>query len=179
MIRLIIIVVVSVNFLFTGFGVLGQGMCSFSGVAGGRASLITTNLSSTEGVISCNIVGLGIISLVIGFWIYAFKDKILPVFNEEIKPQDIQKQYKKNDNNTEDKINNISQELDDVDSLDTKNEEALINSNEELLNLKNQIEQLKDERDLKEKELKSILDQASKKDELIDEIQKLRRDLYE
>ena len=41
------------------------------------------------------------------------------------------------------------------------------------------IEKLKDERDLKEKELKSILDQASKKDELIDEIQKLRRDLYE
>lgn len=179
MIRLIIIVVISVNFLFTGFSVLGQGMCSFSSVAGGRASLITTNLSSTEGVISCNIVGLGIISLVIGYWIYAFKDKILPVFNQEIKPLDIQKQYKKNDNNTEDKINNISQELDDVDSLDTKNEEALINSNEELLNLKNQIEQLKDERDLKEKELKSILDQASKKDELIDEIQKLRRDLYE
>lgn len=179
MIRLIIIVVFSVNFLFTGFRVLGQGMCSFSGVAGGRASLITTNLSSTEGVISCNIVGFGIISLVIGFWIYAFKDKLLPVFNEEIKPTDIQKQYEKNDDTTKKRIKNISQELEIDDSQDTKVEEALINSTEELLNLKIQIEKLKDERDLKEKELKSILDQASKKDELIDEIQKLRRDLYE
>ena len=179
MIRLIITIGLSLISLSTGFRVLGQGMCSFNGRAGGRVAEISTNLSSTEGVISCNIVGFGIISLVIGFWIYAFKDKILPVFNQEIKPLDIQKQYEKNDDNTKEKIKNISQELDDVDSLDTKNEEALINSNEELLNLKNQIEQLKDERDLKEKELKSILDQASKKDELIDEIQKLRRDLYE
>ena len=179
MIRLIIIVVISVNFLFTGFSVLGQGMCSFSSVAGGRASLITTNLSSTEGVISCNIVGFGIISLVIGFWIYAFKDKILPVFNQEIKPLDIQKQYEKNDDNTKEKIKNISQELDINGSQDTQGEEALINSNKELSNLKVQIEKLKDERDLKEKELKSILDKESKKDELIEEIQKLRRDLYE
>mgnify|MGYP000377089440 CR=1 FL=1 len=91
MIRLIIIVVMSLNFLFTGFSVLGQGMCSFSGAAGGRVSLISTNLSSTEGVISCNIVGFGLIGLVIGFWVYAFKDKILPVMNEEIKPKNIPK----------------------------------------------------------------------------------------
>ena len=179
MIRLIIIVVMSLNFLFTGFSVLGQGMCSFSGAAGGRVSLISTNLSSTEGVISCNIVGFGLIGLVIGFWVYAFKDKILPVMNEEIKPKNIQKQYEKNDHNSKERINNISQELEIDDAQDRKDEEALINSNEELLNLKIQIEKLKDERDLKEKELKSILDKESKKDELIEEIQKLRRDLYE
>tara|TARA_B100000989_G_C19502684_1_gene454974 strand:- start:1074 stop:1613 length:540 start_codon:yes stop_codon:yes gene_type:complete len=179
MIRLIITIVISLNFLITGFSVLGKGMCSFSGVAGGRASLITTNLSSTEGVISCNVVGFGIIGLVIGFWIYAFKDKTLPVFNEEIKPINIQKQYEKIEDNTKEKINNISKELNIDNYQDTKAEEALINANKELLNLKIQIEKLKDERELKEKELKSLLDQESKKDELIDEIQKLRRDLYE
>ena len=65
MLRLVISVIISINFITTGFRLFGQGMCSFSGRAGGRVGIISTNLSSADGVISCNIIGFALILIVI------------------------------------------------------------------------------------------------------------------
>ena len=71
MISFLISVAISLNFLFTAFGLFGQGTCSFGG---GRVIRVQTNLGDA-GAVSCNLAALGIILVVIAYWTYVYSNR--------------------------------------------------------------------------------------------------------
>ena len=64
-------IAVSLNFLYTAFGLFGEGTCSFGG---NRVIRVQTNLGDA-GAVSCNLAAMGIILVVIAYWGYVFSNR--------------------------------------------------------------------------------------------------------
>jgi hypothetical protein len=62
---------VSLNFLYTAFGLFGEGTCSFGG---NRVIRVQTNLGEA-GAVSCNLAAMGIILVVVAYWGYVFSNR--------------------------------------------------------------------------------------------------------
>ena len=175
MFRLIISVLISINFVATGFRLFGQGMCSFSGRAGGRVGVISTNLSSADGVISCNVTGFGLILIVIVYWIYMYRDAVFSnnySYNNSNSKETYINEFK---NTSEENISNY--ESTRVVDLKSDGINNIISKSEELSSLKEEIEQLIVKKNSLKNELENINNENEKKENLISEIENLRRDL--
>jgi len=67
----LISIAVSLNFLYTAFGLFGEGTCSFGG---NRVIRVQTNLGEA-GAVSCNLAAMGIILVVVAYWGYVFSNR--------------------------------------------------------------------------------------------------------
>ena len=175
MFRLIILIIISINFVSTGFRLFGKGMCSFSGRAGGRVGVISTNLSPADGVISCNVTGFGLIFIVIAYWVYLYRDQVFSnnySYNNSNSKETYIDDFK---NTSEENFSNYESTRDvDLKSDDIIN---IISKNEELSSLKQEVEQLIVKKNSLKHELENINNENEKKENLISEIENLRRDL--